>query len=141
MTTRAQAQARALESMNKAKLNLASLKSDRAQLIADLWVSGLSQRAVARKLGIAVSTVQLALKGSTCPPEEKYERFVRSMRSRLFWTSEMDEALVRMRMEGKFLSECAKTIGVAENTAIKRAKELGVGGRMRLTDRPEWPRP
>jgi hypothetical protein len=50
---------------------------------------------------------------------------------RLHWTPEMIAALRSMRGQGVRLTVCAERIGVAHNSAVDKARELGLQGRRR----------
>lgn len=50
---------------------------------------------------------------------------------RIDWTPEMIAALRSMRGQGMSLYKCAERIGVAYPTAVYKARELGLAGRMR----------
>jgi hypothetical protein len=50
---------------------------------------------------------------------------------RLTWTPEMIAALRSMRGQGMPLLRCAESIGIAYPTAVLKARELGLAGRLR----------
>jgi lambda repressor-like predicted transcriptional regulator len=122
--TRAEAQAKAIESHRKAKENLKSLHRD---LIAELWKAGLSQKAIAQKVGVCRETVQRPL-GGVCTKEERIARQKQGMAHRSYaWTPEMDRELIELRRQGTSFEKCGKRIGVTKNAACKRMRELMVG--------------
>lgn len=54
------------------------------------------------------------------------------------WTDEMLETLRDMRSRGAPLFICAERIGVAYSTAVLKARELGIAGRMNVGRRAAW---
>ena len=52
-------------------------------------------------------------------------------RPRIRWDAEMLACLIAMRRAGAPLNDCAKRIGVAPSVARKKARELGIAGRLR----------
>jgi hypothetical protein len=54
------------------------------------------------------------------------------------WTAEMIVTLQDMRARGAPLFLCAERIGVGYSTAVYKARELGIAGRMNSGRRAAW---
>lgn len=54
------------------------------------------------------------------------------------WTENMLETLRDMRERGAPLYTCAEKIGVGYSTAVFKARELGIAGRMNAGRRAAW---
>ena len=48
----------------------------------------------------------------------------------IHWTDEMLHELRSLRAQGASLEVCAKRVGVALGTVFRKARELGIAGRM-----------